>query len=347
LLKNLRAGKGDLALSNVQNYVNICVKEDANPEEVMALARNYVTGYLQLRTNNVNNNNSSDCRTRSTSGVISAKSVDLSSEVMPRVSTIIGPRKKKTDYERILTEEEILKRKKLQLTVNRLISELRFPPKKIEPECDAPNPRRSRPSDVWPTECDDEKKNEPREIPGNLMPTRLGNGAARTKEQLVMRCRTLTRSSSSFPRLATVKEFESLYSTKFGSSLKDDLESFTDNWEQIINDCGSSQSCAFMTRIKAKILRYANFLGNDTAQYSYIAPDSFDCSSLPFLAIDRSSSAQIEKMKRDWQSILPGLIDKEEISKMSAQMYDFRYLPWAVGCDTVEQVRDYLSPKRS
>jgi hypothetical protein len=210
-----------------------------------------------------------------TSGVTSAKSEDLSSEDVPIVTPKLRPRRPMTKSEQAMTIEEQIKRIKLQSQVKELMRRCPYP-KKQEVECAPPNPRRSRPTDVWPAECIDEKEDVAKEVPANLMPTRLGIGAARTKDQLVKRCRTLTRSSSSFPRLATVEEFESLYSTKFGSSLKDDLDSFDDDWEQIINDYKSSQSCAFMTRIKAKILPYENFMGNDPRKYKYIAPDSFD-----------------------------------------------------------------------
>ena len=210
-----------------------------------------------------------------TSGVVSAKSEDLSSEVTPRVTPKLRPRRKATEYERAMTIEEQLERIKFQAQVNEIMKRCPFP-KKIEVESPPPNPRRSRPTDVWPAECIHEKENVAKDVPASLMPTRLGIGAARTKDQLVKRCRTLTRSSSSFPRLATVEEFESLYSTKFGSSIKDDLDTFDDDWEQIINDYRSSQSSAFMTRIKAKILPYENFMGPDPRKYKYIASDSFD-----------------------------------------------------------------------
>jgi len=54
VLNNLQAD--EISKNNIQNYVNLCAKKNASEEEVMALARNYVTGYLKLRTTNVNSN---------------------------------------------------------------------------------------------------------------------------------------------------------------------------------------------------------------------------------------------------------------------------------------------------
>jgi len=340
VLKDLQAGRADTNLSGIQRYMDMIAKEDATQEEIMALGRKYVAGCLQ-RTFDNNNDKSS------TSGVVSTNSADISCEAKPRVTTRLGPRKKNSSYARVLTKEEHQQIIKRQQEVNELMARVP-PPKQIDAECETPNPRRSRPTDVWPTEHINEYEKK-EDVLKNLMPTRnwLGMGAATTKDQLVMRCRTLAKSSSSFPRLATVEEFESLYSTKFDSSLKDDLNNFNDDWEEMINDHNSPQSCGFMTRIRAKILKYYNFRGEDPVRYNYIAPASFDNGELPLCPIDRMKSPQIEKMKQDWRSVLPGLTVEEEISKMRSQMYDYRYLAWINGCDTIEEVRDYLAPERN